>query len=129
MQEDDKYEFSEPTKIQNLVKNYSQFVSFPIYMWLEKSRSVEVCFFPFVLIFCRGLHTLSLGTSIMCLGYVGGFWCRYQFSLLNVMGFSALLGFFLQTVVLSSFASYLYSCALIFASESSLLTVILGFIH
>ncbi|XP_015895264.3 heat shock protein 90-5, chloroplastic [Ziziphus jujuba] len=39
---DDKYEFSEPTRIQNLVKNYSQFVSFPIYTWLEKSRTVEV---------------------------------------------------------------------------------------
>ena len=42
MQPDDKYEFSEPTKIQSLVKNYSQFVSFPIYTWQEKSRSVEV---------------------------------------------------------------------------------------
>ncbi|KAJ1412073.1 Ribosomal protein S5 domain 2-type fold [Sesbania bispinosa] len=39
---DDKYEFSEPTKIQNLVKNYSQFVSFPIFTWQEKSRTVEV---------------------------------------------------------------------------------------
>ncbi|KAL6349757.1 hypothetical protein AAG906_001644 [Vitis piasezkii] len=39
---DDKYEFSEPTKIQSLVKNYSQFVSFPIYTWQEKSRTVEV---------------------------------------------------------------------------------------
>ncbi|XP_062111289.1 heat shock protein 90-5, chloroplastic [Humulus lupulus] len=39
---DDKYEFSEPTKIQSLVKNYSQFVSFPIYTWTEKSRTVEV---------------------------------------------------------------------------------------
>ncbi|KAL3510983.1 hypothetical protein ACH5RR_030384 [Cinchona calisaya] len=42
LKEDDKYEFSEPTRIQNLVKNYSQFVSFPIYVWLEKSRTVEV---------------------------------------------------------------------------------------
>ncbi|KAK2976373.1 hypothetical protein RJ640_008083 [Escallonia rubra] len=39
---DDKYEFSEPTRIQNLVKNYSQFVSFPIYTWQEKSRTIEV---------------------------------------------------------------------------------------
>ncbi|KAH7839590.1 hypothetical protein Vadar_006081 [Vaccinium darrowii] len=39
---DDKYEFSEPTRIQNLVKNYSQFISFPIYTWQEKSRTVEV---------------------------------------------------------------------------------------
>ncbi|ERN05767.1 heat shock protein 90-5, chloroplastic [Amborella trichopoda] len=39
---DDKYEFAEPTRIQSLVKNYSQFVSFPIYTWQEKSRTVEV---------------------------------------------------------------------------------------
>ncbi|XP_040374293.1 heat shock protein 90-5, chloroplastic isoform X2 [Rosa chinensis] len=39
---DDKYEFSEPARIQSLVKNYSQFVSFPIYTWQEKSRTVEV---------------------------------------------------------------------------------------
>ncbi|PIN19517.1 Molecular chaperone (HSP90 family) [Handroanthus impetiginosus] len=42
LKEDDKYEFSEPTRIQSLVKNYSQFVSFPIYTWQEKSRTVEV---------------------------------------------------------------------------------------
>ncbi|KAH6831668.1 Chaperone protein htpG family protein [Perilla frutescens var. hirtella] len=41
LKEDDRYEYSEPTKIQNLVKNYSQFVSFPIYTWQEKSRTVE----------------------------------------------------------------------------------------
>ncbi|KAG8047966.1 hypothetical protein GUJ93_ZPchr0008g11700 [Zizania palustris] len=39
---DDKYEFAEPGRIQGLVKNYSQFVSFPIYTWQEKSRTVEV---------------------------------------------------------------------------------------
>ncbi|KAL6529272.1 hypothetical protein OROGR_014895 [Orobanche gracilis] len=39
---DDKYEYSEPIKIQNLVKNYSQFVSFPIFTWQEKSRTIEV---------------------------------------------------------------------------------------
>ncbi|MED6198240.1 hypothetical protein PIB30_064260 [Stylosanthes scabra] len=39
---DDKYEFSEPTRIQGLVKNYSQFVSFPIYTWQEKTRTIEV---------------------------------------------------------------------------------------
>ncbi|KAI3976835.1 hypothetical protein MKX01_008693, partial [Papaver californicum] len=42
LREDDKYEFAEPTRIQGLVKNYSQFVSFPIYTWQEKSRTVEV---------------------------------------------------------------------------------------
>ncbi|KAF6134858.1 hypothetical protein GIB67_002259 [Kingdonia uniflora] len=30
------------TRVSGLVKNYSQFVSFPIYTWQEKSRSVEV---------------------------------------------------------------------------------------
>ncbi|TKY69492.1 Heat shock cognate 90 kDa protein [Spatholobus suberectus] len=42
LRDDDKYEFSEPSRIQGLVKNYSQFVSFPIYTWQEKSRTVEV---------------------------------------------------------------------------------------
>ncbi|KAL6538841.1 hypothetical protein OROMI_025167 [Orobanche minor] len=42
LREDDKYEYSEPTKIENLVKNYSQFVSFPIFTWQEKSRTIEV---------------------------------------------------------------------------------------
>lgn len=42
LQEDDKYEFAESTRIKNLVKNYSQFVGFPIYTWQEKSRTVEV---------------------------------------------------------------------------------------
>ncbi|CAD6264487.1 unnamed protein product [Miscanthus lutarioriparius] len=38
---DDKYEFADPSRIQGLVKNYSHFVSFPIYTWQEKSRTVE----------------------------------------------------------------------------------------
>lgn len=42
LQADDKYEFAEPSRIQGLVKNYSQFVSFPIYTWQEQSRTVEV---------------------------------------------------------------------------------------
>ncbi|KAL8549290.1 hypothetical protein ACS0TY_008224 [Phlomoides rotata] len=42
LKDDDKYEYSEPAKIQQLVKNYSQFVSFPIYTWQEKSRTIEV---------------------------------------------------------------------------------------
>ncbi|KAK4841279.1 hypothetical protein QYF36_002046 [Acer negundo] len=42
LRDDDKYEFSDPTRIQGLVKNYSQFVSFPIYTWQEKSRTIEV---------------------------------------------------------------------------------------
>ncbi|KAG6471690.1 hypothetical protein ZIOFF_069136 [Zingiber officinale] len=36
---DDKFEFMDPSRIQGLVKNYSQFVSFP---WQEKSGAVEV---------------------------------------------------------------------------------------
>jgi len=42
LREDDKYEFADPARIQGLVKNYSQFVSFPIFTWQEKSRTVEV---------------------------------------------------------------------------------------
>lgn len=42
LREDDKSEFTDPRKILNLVKTYSQFVSFPIYTWQEKSRMVEV---------------------------------------------------------------------------------------
>uniref|UniRef100_K3ZQY6 Histidine kinase/HSP90-like ATPase domain-containing protein n=1 Tax=Setaria italica TaxID=4555 RepID=K3ZQY6_SETIT len=41
LRDDDKYEFADPARIQGLVKNYSQFVSFPIYTWQEKSRTVE----------------------------------------------------------------------------------------
>ncbi|OIW02215.1 hypothetical protein TanjilG_31964 [Lupinus angustifolius] len=54
LREDDKYEFSETTKIQNLVKNYSQFVSFPIYTWQEKSRTVEVIEHAFYLLIGYG---------------------------------------------------------------------------
>lgn len=39
---DDKFEFSDPKRIEGLVKNYSQFVSFPIYTYQEKSRTKEV---------------------------------------------------------------------------------------
>lgn len=42
LKDDDKYEFTEPSRVQGLVKNYSQFVSFPIYTWQEKSRTIEV---------------------------------------------------------------------------------------
>ncbi|KAF8781078.1 hypothetical protein HU200_001051 [Digitaria exilis] len=42
LRDDDKYEFADSARIQGLVKNYSQFVSFPIYTWQEKSRTVEV---------------------------------------------------------------------------------------
>lgn len=42
LKDDDKYEFTEPSRVQGLVKNYSQFVSFPIFTWQEKSRTVEV---------------------------------------------------------------------------------------
>ncbi|MCO5596910.1 hypothetical protein L7F22_050981 [Adiantum nelumboides] len=39
---DDAHEFTSSTKIQDLVKNYSQFISFPIYVGIEKHRQVEV---------------------------------------------------------------------------------------
>jgi HSP90 family molecular chaperone len=42
LQTDDKFEYAEAGRIQNLVKNYSQFISFPIYTWQEKSRTKEV---------------------------------------------------------------------------------------
>ncbi|KAA0050248.1 heat shock protein 90-5 [Cucumis melo var. makuwa] len=51
LREDDKYEFSDPTRIQGLVKNYSQFVSFPIYTWQEKSRTVEIKVLNWFLVF------------------------------------------------------------------------------
>ncbi|XP_078430118.1 HEAT SHOCK PROTEIN 89.1 [Wolffia australiana] len=38
----DAKDFAHPEKIQNLVKNYSQFVSFPIYTWQEKGFTKEV---------------------------------------------------------------------------------------
>lgn len=39
---EDKLEYADPERIKNLVKNYSQFVSFPIYVWEEKAQTVEV---------------------------------------------------------------------------------------
>uniref|UniRef100_A0A0C9S9G4 TSA: Wollemia nobilis Ref_Wollemi_Transcript_893_3041 transcribed RNA sequence n=1 Tax=Wollemia nobilis TaxID=56998 RepID=A0A0C9S9G4_9CONI len=39
---DDKYDYTNPERIESLVKNYSQFVSFPIYTWKEKSQTKEV---------------------------------------------------------------------------------------
>ncbi|KAM0944143.1 putative Heat shock protein Hsp90 family [Dioscorea sansibarensis] len=41
LKRDDKA-FAHPERIQNLVKNYSQFVSFPIYTWQEKGFTKEV---------------------------------------------------------------------------------------
>ncbi|KAG8364481.1 hypothetical protein BUALT_Bualt18G0001800 [Buddleja alternifolia] len=41
LKRDDKG-FAHPEKIQKLVKNYSQFVSFPIYTWQEKGYTKEV---------------------------------------------------------------------------------------
>ncbi|KAL5723986.1 hypothetical protein ACHQM5_007309 [Ranunculus cassubicifolius] len=38
----DAKEFAHPERIQRLVKNYSQFVSFPIYTWQEKALTKEV---------------------------------------------------------------------------------------
>lgn len=41
LKQDDKG-FAHPERIQKLVKNYSQFVSFPIYTWQEKGYTKEV---------------------------------------------------------------------------------------
>ncbi|KAL3683593.1 hypothetical protein R1sor_001615 [Riccia sorocarpa] len=38
---DAKDEYSDPIRIQTLVKNYSQFISFPIYTYQEKTRTKE----------------------------------------------------------------------------------------
>ncbi|KAG0593096.1 hypothetical protein KC19_1G304700 [Ceratodon purpureus] len=42
LKEDEKFEYADAIRIENLVKNYSQFISFPIYTWQEKSREKEV---------------------------------------------------------------------------------------
>ncbi|EOA32302.1 hypothetical protein CARUB_v10015564mg [Capsella rubella] len=39
---EDAKNFADPERIQKLVKNYSQFVSFPIYTWQEKGYTKEV---------------------------------------------------------------------------------------
>lgn len=49
MQDAHRYEFADPTKIKNLVKNYSQFISFPIYTWQEKTQSKKVPYFLYCL--------------------------------------------------------------------------------
>lgn len=41
LKRDDK-DFSHPERIEKLIKNYSQFVSFPIYAWKEKGFTKEV---------------------------------------------------------------------------------------
>lgn len=43
VQRDDKG-FAHPERVEKLVKNYSQFVSFPIYTWQEKGFTKEVFF-------------------------------------------------------------------------------------
>eukprot|EP00271_Cylindrocystis_brebissonii_P009075 TRINITY_DN23695_c0_g1_i1.p1 TRINITY_DN23695_c0_g1~~TRINITY_DN23695_c0_g1_i1.p1 ORF type:complete len:825 (-),score=228.27 TRINITY_DN23695_c0_g1_i1:585-3059(-) len=42
LKEDDRSEYTDQFRIQSLVKNYSQFIAFPIYTWQEKTKSVEV---------------------------------------------------------------------------------------
>ncbi|GLJ23692.1 hypothetical protein SUGI_0448710 [Cryptomeria japonica] len=39
---EDKLEYADSEKLMSLVKNYSQFVSFPIYIWKEKTQAIEV---------------------------------------------------------------------------------------
>ncbi|GJP48536.1 hypothetical protein CLOM_g7826, partial [Closterium sp. NIES-68] len=41
LKDDQKAEYSDPTRLASLVKNYSQFIGFPIYMWQEQTRSKE----------------------------------------------------------------------------------------
>lgn len=42
LKEEAKKEYTDRDRIQNLVKNYSQFISFPIYIGQERTRNVEV---------------------------------------------------------------------------------------
>lgn len=42
LKEEAKKEYTDTTVLQNLVKNYSQFISFPIYIGQERTRNVEV---------------------------------------------------------------------------------------
>jgi HSP90 family molecular chaperone len=42
VQDDMKKEYTNTTRIQELVKNYSQFLSFPIYVGQERTRQIEV---------------------------------------------------------------------------------------
>jgi HSP90 family molecular chaperone len=58
-QRDDKG-FAHPERIQKLVKNYSQFVSFPIYTWQEKGFTKEVWLsVPYPLFHCMIYATYS----------------------------------------------------------------------
>ncbi|CAI7907853.1 unnamed protein product, partial [Closterium sp. NIES-53] len=41
LKDDQKAEYSDPSRLASLVKNYSQFIGFPIYMWQEQTRSKE----------------------------------------------------------------------------------------
>ncbi|CAI5462253.1 unnamed protein product [Closterium sp. Yama58-4] len=41
LKDDQKAEYSDPARLASLVKNYSQFIGFPIYMWQEQTRSKE----------------------------------------------------------------------------------------
>ena len=50
-----KKEYTSATRIQELVKNYSQFISFPIYVGTEKHRQVEVGFYFLCLYFASDI--------------------------------------------------------------------------
>lgn len=54
-QHDDKG-FAHPERVEKLVKNYSQFVSFPIYTWQEKGYTKEVHLRIFLISF--GFHLI-----------------------------------------------------------------------
>jgi HSP90 family molecular chaperone len=60
LQRDDKG-FAHPERIQKLVKNYSQFVSFPIYTWQEKGFTKEV---SYILALCGCLSRTLLAEDI-----------------------------------------------------------------
>lgn len=53
-QRDDKG-FAHPERIEKLIKNYSQFVSFPIYTWKEKGFTKEVNDLFISFLFCANI--------------------------------------------------------------------------
>ena len=54
----------EPTRVQNLMKNYSQSIFFSIYVWLERSITIEIWNFSFKFVFPeKNKSSLSLPLS------------------------------------------------------------------
>lgn len=74
MQDDLKREYSDAIKIQNLIKNYSQFISFPIHTWKEKTRTTEVFYEPFKI-----LNSLLSNEFVKIGKVIAGRYCHASF--------------------------------------------------